>query len=63
MVSINILDKNKADELKLLGFNYVTQRVGEDKVVYSFINSPDLVKIISGKFSQKDFYIGKTLNF
>ena len=62
-MTINILDKEKADELRKLGFSFTTQRVSDDKQVYVFINSPQLIKIISSKFSDKDFYFGKTLNF
>lgn len=64
LTTINIIDKDKAEELKNLGFKYSTQRVSDDKLVYVFINTPDLMKVLNGKFSQnKDFYIGKTLNF
>ncbi len=62
-MTVNILDKSKADELKVRGFNYTVQSIGGGREVYVFIRSPDLMKIISSKFSQNDFYIGKTLNF
>lgn len=61
--TVNILDKDKAEELMKLGFHYVPQRVSDDKQVYVFINTPELTKILATKFSGKDFYIGKTLNF
>ncbi len=61
--TVNILDKDKADELMKLGFHCVPQRVSDDKQVYVFINTPELTKILTTKFSGKDFYIGKTLNF
>lgn len=61
--TVNILDKAKAEELRKLGFNYVEQRIGDNKQVYVFINSPELTKVLTTKFSGKDFYIGKTLNF
>lgn len=61
--TVNVLDKDKAEELKKLGFNYVAQRVSDDKLVYVFINSPKLTEILRTKFSNGDFYIGKTLNF
>lgn len=63
MNTLNFFNKEKADELSKLGFRYVKQRVGEDKFVYVFINTPELMKNVNGKFSQNDFYIGKTLNF
>lgn len=61
--TINILDKSKADELAMLGFKYTSQRVSDEKQVYVFFNTPELVKIISEKFSVKDYYFGKTMNF
>lgn len=61
--TINILNKDKAEELRKLGFHYVEQRVNDNKLVYVFINSPKLSEVLNTKFSGKDFYIGKTLNF
>ena len=60
--TVNILDKAKAEELRKLGFHCVEQRVSDDRQVYVFINSPELTKVLTAKFSSKDFYIGKTLN-
>ncbi len=61
--TINILDKAKADELKSLGFNYITQRVSDDKLVYVFINSPKLAEILNTGFAANDYFVGRTLNF
>lgn len=61
--TVNILDKAKAEELRKLGFHFVEQRIGDNKQVYVFINSPELIKVLTTKFSSKDFFIGKTLNF
>lgn len=61
--TVNILDKDKAEELMKLGFHYVLQRVSDDKQIYVFINTPELTKVLMSKFSSKDFYIGKTLKF
>ncbi len=61
MKVINVLDKKKALELKAKGFSYFEQRVGEGKIVYAFIENPELAKQMS-KFSKSDFYYGKTLN-
>ncbi len=62
-MTVNFLNKSKADELKARGFNYTVQRIGDGNNVYVFVRTPDLMKIIAGKFSESDFYIGKTLNF
>lgn len=60
---INVLDKSKADELEIMGFKYTTQRVSDGKQVYVFFNTPELMKILTEKFSKQDYYYGKTLNF
>ena len=61
--TVNVLDKDKAEELRKLGFRYFEQRVSDNKLIYVFINSPELSKVLNTKFSRDDFYIGKTLNF
>lgn len=58
---INILDRSKADELSALGFNYKEKQV-QDKTVYEFIGTPDLIQTINGKFSKQDFFMSRTLN-
>lgn len=60
---VNILDKGKAESLRKLGFHYVEQRVSDNKLVYTFIATPELINIITKNFAKNDFYIGKTLNF
>lgn len=61
MKVINVLNKEKALELGAKGFPYFEQRVGEGKVVYVFLENPELIKQMS-KFSNSDFYYSKTLN-
>lgn len=61
--TINVLDSAKAEKLNLLGFTCTVQRVSDDKQVYVFINTPELMKVLTEKFSKQDYYIGKTLNF
>ena len=63
MTTVNILDKAKADELKTLGFRYIEQDIGGGQKVYVFMRTPELSIILAEKFSNKDFYMGKTLNF
>ena len=59
---INILDKSKADELFAMGFNYKIKEV-QDKTIYEFIGTPELVSCLNGKFSKQDYFIKKTFNF
>lgn len=61
-MTVNILDKEKADKLIKYGFHYNIQKNnGED--IYVFIKSPSLMKVLATEFSKNDFYFGKTLNF
>lgn len=63
MNTINFFDKEKADSLCNLGFKYIKQRVGEDRFVYTFINTLEIMRIVDEKFSENDYYLGRTLNF
>ena len=46
-----------------MGFKYTEQKIGNDRVVYSFIDTPEIRKIVLNKFSSNEFYIGKTAYF
>lgn len=63
MQTINVLDKAKAEELKALGFRYTEKRIGDGKTVYVFLNSPETMKAVTAKFTNNDFYFGKTMCF
>lgn len=55
-------DKAKADELKARGFNCV-ERSASNAMIYQFVKTPELETYLNGKFSKRDFFISKTLNF
>ena len=59
---INIIEKPKADELLALGFKYKEKKV-QDKIMYEFIGTPELISCLNGKFSKQDYFIKKTFNF
>lgn len=59
---IYFLDKNKAENLKLLGFNYNEQTV-DNKILYAFVGTPELIQVIAKNFAKGDYCIGKTMNF
>lgn len=61
--TINILSKDKANELLEKGFKYTEQKVNDEQVVYSFIDTPKLRKVISSNFDNNEFYISKTVCF
>ncbi|MCM1277030.1 MAG: hypothetical protein NC299_17000 [Lachnospiraceae bacterium] len=56
------MDKNKAEILRMLGFRYNEQKV-DNKTLYAFIGTPDLVQVIAKNFAKGDYCISKTMNF
>lgn len=61
MKIINIVDKYKADKLLSAGFQYKQKKV-QEKIIYEFIGTPDLIRYLNDKFSKQDFFISRTLN-
>lgn len=62
MNMVNVIDKNIALQLNALGFKSRQQSVSNQKV-FTFIESPDLLKVLTKTFSKQDFFISKTMNF
>lgn len=60
---ISVTDFKKAEELKALGFNYTVSTLSEDTKIYNFVENPELMTYINGKFSSRDFYISKNMCF
>ena len=63
MGTINFLSKEQADKLSALGFKYVEQKINDEQTVYSFIDVPEIRKIISEKFGKNNYYINTTVCF
>ena len=59
--TINILSKEKADTLLSMGFKYTEQKVNDTQVVYSFIDTPEIRKVVSCQFAKNEFYISKNV--
>ena len=59
--TINILSKEKADTLSAMGYKYTEQRINTEQVVYSFIDTQEIRKIVSCQFAKNEFYISKTV--
>ena len=57
MGTINFLSKEQADKLSALGFKYVEKKINYEQIVYSFIDTPEIRKIVSRQFAKNDFYI------
>ena len=62
MGEVFILDKAKADTLLSLGFKY-TKRNIDNKEVFVFIQTNELIKSLSSNFEQSDFLISNTVKF
>ena len=62
MGEILIVDQGKAELLKQLGFKY-TKRNIDNKEVFVFIQTKELMKSLSSNFEQGDFFVSKTVNF
>ena len=59
---IIILDKTKADTLLSLGFKY-TKRNIDNKEVFVFIQTNELMKELNSKFEQGSFILQKNVCF
>lgn len=62
MGEILILDKAKADTLLSLGFKYTTRKI-DNKEVFVFIQTNELMKELNSKFEEGSFFVGQTMKF
>lgn len=44
-----------------MGFKYTEQKINDNQVVYSFIDTPEIRKVVSCQFAKNEFYISKTV--
>lgn len=59
---IYFLDKNKAENLKALGFHY-NEQVIDNRTIYAFVGTPELIQTLSKNFAKGDYCVSKTMNF
>lgn len=62
MKMFNVLEKDKAEELKAKGFKYQENKIG-DTTVYTFLESEELVSYLNSNFSKETFFISKFMTF
>lgn len=62
MGEVLFLDKTKADTLLSLGFKY-TKRNIDNKEVFVFIQTNELIKELNSKFEQGSFILQKNICF
>ena len=60
---IKIQDKTKADELKALGFNYMTEKINSETTLYAFEYNDEIAKLLISKFDTKDYFFSNKLLF
>ena len=59
MLSATVGGKEAYDEN--MGFKYTEQRINPEQVVYSFIDTPEIRKVVSCQFAKNEFYISNTV--
>lgn len=59
---ILILDRTKADTLLQFGFKYTTRTI-DNKEVFIFIQTNELMKELNSNFEQSSFFISKYVTF
>lgn len=62
MGEVLILDQAKADTLLWLGFKYIKRKI-DNKEVFVFIQTNELMKELSQKFDSNSFFVQKNLCF
>ena len=62
MGEVLILDQDKADMLQQLGFKY-TKRSIDNKAVFVFIQTNELMQELNSKFEKSSFFMQKNLCF
>ena len=60
---VKIQDKAKADELKALGFNYMTEKVNNETTLYAFEYNNEIAQLLISKFDAKDYFFSNKLLF
>lgn len=59
---INVTNKDVALRLSILGFKY-RQDLVANQPAFIFVENPELLKVLNEKFSSRDFFISRTMNF
>lgn len=62
MGEVIIMDKSRADTLLSLGFKYTIRNI-DNKEVFVFIQTNELMQELNSKFEQGSFFIGKNVLF
>lgn len=62
MGEVIIMNKSKADTLLSIGFKYTTRNI-DNKEVFVFIQTNELMQELNSKFEQGSFFIGKNVLF
>lgn len=62
MGEVLFLDPQKAEQLQQCGFKYTKRKI-DNKEVFVFIQTNELMNELNSKFERSSFFIGSTVNF
>lgn len=62
MGEIILLETEKADHLLSMGFKYI-ERIIDNRKVYVFIQTPELMKELTSHYDASSFFINKNVCF
>lgn len=63
MGTINVLSKEKADEIARFGFKYKEYKIDVKQVVYAFIDTPEVRSAITSRCKNNEFFTRDVVYF
>ena len=60
---IKVLNQDKANQLIIKGFKYITETVNENQTIYSFFVSEELLSYVNKNFDKRDFFLSNKMTF
>ena len=60
---IKVLNQDKANQLIIKGFKYITETVNGNQTIYSFFVSEELLSYVNKNFDKRDFFLSNKMTF
>ena len=60
---IKVLNQDKANQLIIKGFKYITETVSGNQTIYSFFVSEELLSYVNKNFDKRDFFLSNKMTF
>ena len=57
------LNQDKANQLIIKGFKYITETVNGNQTIYSFFVSEELLSYVNKNFDKRDFFLSNKMTF